>query len=319
MGPPRRAGHPGVHRPGHRRPAARPRRPVEPHHRIPGPAGHGRAGLAGRHPPPAHPHHLGPGPGRCRPGHPRRPAHPQPAQPDPQPRRHPGTPRPHPPASKTIRAACPTTRKPSACTSGSAPAPRKPTWRSPSATPTWTSLACGTWARPNAGTSTASPTGPTATPSAAPKPWEAWATSPTSGSVEARAAGEPEPVLLAHLNTALDRLPAGPGPLPRRRRRRPRHHPQPARHHLRPGGGHPAGPAPLPAIHRATRRPAATPTAPGRPASTSPSSSQATAGRADALLYARAALSDFEKVGPGAAQDAAQTRDLITRLEHDSG
>ena len=41
--------------------------------------------------------------------------------------------------------------------------------------------------------------------------------------------------------------------------------------------------------------------------------------RADALLYARAALSDFENVGPGAAQDAAQTRDLITRLEHHSG
>jgi tetratricopeptide (TPR) repeat protein len=40
--------------------------------------------------------------------------------------------------------------------------------------------------------------------------------------------------------------------------------------------------------------------------------------RADALLYARAALSDFEDVGPGAAQDAARTRDLITRLEHDS-
>ena len=43
------------------------------------------------------------------------------------------------------------------------------------------------------------------------------------------------------------------------------------------------------------------------------------AGRlADALLYARAALSDFENFGPGAAQLAAQTRDLITRLQHDS-
>ena len=73
-------------------------------------------------------------------------------------------------ASRTIRAACPTTRKPSASTNGSAPAPRKPSWRSPSATPTRTSPACGTWARLNTGISTASPTGPMATPSAAPKP-----------------------------------------------------------------------------------------------------------------------------------------------------
>jgi tetratricopeptide (TPR) repeat protein len=35
----------------------------------------------------------------------------------------------------------------------------------------------------------------------------------------------------------------------------------------------------------------------------------------DALLYARAALLDFERVGPGAAQDAADARDLITELE----
>ena len=41
--------------------------------------------------------------------------------------------------------------------------------------------------------------------------------------------------------------------------------------------------------------------------------------RGDALLYARAALNDFEKVGPGAAQVAARARDLITRLERNSG
>ena len=35
----------------------------------------------------------------------------------------------------------------------------------------------------------------------------------------------------------------------------------------------------------------------------------------DALLYARAALHDFECTGPGATQDAADARDLITRLE----
>jgi tetratricopeptide (TPR) repeat protein len=36
----------------------------------------------------------------------------------------------------------------------------------------------------------------------------------------------------------------------------------------------------------------------------------------DALLYARAALYDFERTGPGAAREAAQAGDLITRLEH---
>jgi tetratricopeptide (TPR) repeat protein len=37
----------------------------------------------------------------------------------------------------------------------------------------------------------------------------------------------------------------------------------------------------------------------------------------DALLYARAALHDFERTGPGAAPDVARTRDLITRLEQE--
>jgi tetratricopeptide (TPR) repeat protein len=35
----------------------------------------------------------------------------------------------------------------------------------------------------------------------------------------------------------------------------------------------------------------------------------------DALHYARAALHDFQRTGPGAAQDAAQAQDLITELE----
>jgi tetratricopeptide (TPR) repeat protein len=34
----------------------------------------------------------------------------------------------------------------------------------------------------------------------------------------------------------------------------------------------------------------------------------------DALLYARAALGDFERVGPGAAQDAAKARELVDML-----
>jgi tetratricopeptide (TPR) repeat protein len=39
----------------------------------------------------------------------------------------------------------------------------------------------------------------------------------------------------------------------------------------------------------------------------------------DALHYARAALHDYERTGPGAAQDAAHARDLITELEQGTG
>jgi tetratricopeptide (TPR) repeat protein len=39
----------------------------------------------------------------------------------------------------------------------------------------------------------------------------------------------------------------------------------------------------------------------------------------DALHYAHAALHDFERTGPGAARDAAETRELITQLEQESG
>ncbi len=41
--------------------------------------------------------------------------------------------------------------------------------------------------------------------------------------------------------------------------------------------------------------------------------------RDDALLYARAALRDFERVGPGASRDTAKTSNLIARLEDDRG
>jgi tetratricopeptide (TPR) repeat protein len=40
---------------------------------------------------------------------------------------------------------------------------------------------------------------------------------------------------------------------------------------------------------------------------------------ADALHYARAALHDFERIGPGAAQSAAQAQDFITELERGTG
>ena len=39
--------------------------------------------------------------------------------------------------------------------------------------------------------------------------------------------------------------------------------------------------------------------------------------RHDALLYARAALRDYNAVGPGAAAMADQARQLITALEHE--
>jgi tetratricopeptide (TPR) repeat protein len=39
----------------------------------------------------------------------------------------------------------------------------------------------------------------------------------------------------------------------------------------------------------------------------------------DALHYARAAMHDFERTGPGAAPDAARLQDLISRLEQDAG
>ena len=37
----------------------------------------------------------------------------------------------------------------------------------------------------------------------------------------------------------------------------------------------------------------------------------------DALLYAQAALRDFQAVGPGAAADAERARQLITQLEQE--
>ena len=39
----------------------------------------------------------------------------------------------------------------------------------------------------------------------------------------------------------------------------------------------------------------------------------------DALLYARAALNDYERTGPGAAREAAEAQNLITRLELGTG
>ena len=133
---------------------------------------------------------------------------------------------------------------------------------------------------------------------------------------EARAAGEPQPALLAHLNTALDRLEQALAFFPADdaedlatvhnqigiiyhqagdTRQALRHYQQSITHKEARGNTYGAG---------QTRGNIAI--------------LLAGDGRyADALLYARAALSDFENVGPGAVQDATRTRNLITRLEHD--
>ena len=135
---------------------------------------------------------------------------------------------------------------------------------------------------------------------------------------QAHDAGEPQSVLLAHLNAALDRLqqalamasPDDHESLAIRHhqlgniyywvgdtRQALRHYQQSIAHEEARGNTYGAG--------QARFNIALLLAADGR--------------RADALLYAHAALSDFENVGPGAAQMAAQTRDLITRLEHNSG
>ena len=135
---------------------------------------------------------------------------------------------------------------------------------------------------------------------------------------EARDAGEPGPVLLAHLNTALDRIQQALNLFPaddaedlagvhgqigniyrqkRDTRQALRHYQQSIAHQEARGDTYGAGATRFNIallLEEADRR-------------------------ADALLYAHAALSDFENVGPGAAQVAADTRDLITRLERNSG
>ena len=136
--------------------------------------------------------------------------------------------------------------------------------------------------------------------------------------LEARAADVAEPMLLGHLNAALagyhqalDLIPAGDtenlaiahnqlgliyhdaGDT----RQALHHHQQAVAHHEARGNTYGAG--------LARYNIALLLQADGRPG--------------DALLYARAALHDFERTGPGAARDAARARDIIARLERDSG
>ena len=257
MGPPRRPGHPRVHRPGHRRAAARPRRPVGPHHRLPGPARHGRAGLAHRHPPPARPHRLGPGPGRRRPGHPRRPAHPCPAPPDPYPRRLPGRSSAPSSATQDDPGCLPHLRgSPRPVPADRRPHMRKPSWRSPSATPTWTCPGCVTsdqaehWYRHSLGLRAEQrPARPGRVPRAT------WRRRLSSGSWKpappakpSRCSWDTSTTPCSGYQQALDLIPADDA-----------EHLAAVHNQLgliySAGRGHPAGPAPLPAIHRAPGSP----------------------------------------------------------------
>ncbi len=136
--------------------------------------------------------------------------------------------------------------------------------------------------------------------------------------LEARAAHAPEQVLLGHLNQALDGYQQALGLLPANdaedlaavhhqlgviyhhagdTRRALHYYQQSIRHEETRGNTYGAGQTRL-AITVLLQ-------ADGRPS--------------DALLYARAALHDFERAGPGAASAAFQVRDLITRLEQDTG
>ena len=135
---------------------------------------------------------------------------------------------------------------------------------------------------------------------------------------EARAAGAAEPVLLTHLNAALDAyqqalglIPAGDAEIlaastassaastveARDSRQALHHYQQALAHEEARGNTYGAG--------QTRYNIALLLQAAGRPG--------------DALHYARAALHDYERTGPGATQDAAKARELIARLEQDSG
>ena len=285
---------------------------------LPGAARAAGAGLARRHHPPNRPDRVGPGPGRRGAGRPRRQPHPGPAQPDPQPRRRPATssgnilreqddPGCLPHFQEALALAQRIGDRPEEAQLALQPRQRLPDW----------CPGCGTWTRPSTGTSTASACAPTATSSAAP------AASAQLGQValerfdDARAAGEAEPVLLEHLNAALghyqqalDLIPADDhenratienqlGIIYHRAGdtgQALRHYQQAIQHDEARGDIYGAG---------QTRYNIAL--------------LLAGAGRvSDALLYARAALDNYQQAGPGAAADAAQAEQLIADLEQPS-
>ena len=220
-------------------------------------------------------------------------------------------------ASKTTPAACSPTTKPSNCSSGSATGAGKPPSRSTSGTPTKTSPPCATSTRPSTGTSATSNCSKSTTPSAAHGPLGQLGNVAYERFNDARAAGAPDEQLLRHLNDAasayhqaLDLLPDNAvGDLavdpPCRS----------ATSTVTPGTSTTrSGTTSRPSTTASVRTTATAPGGPGYDAALT----LADAGRHhDALLYARAALRDFEAVGPGAAARADQARQLITALEQE--
>ena len=175
-----------------------------------------------------------------------------------------------------------------------------------------------TSARPSTGTSTASATGPNTTRLGRAKTLVGTGMIAQERFLEARAADAAEPVLLDHLNAALrgyhqalDLIPAGDaedlagihsqlGNIYREAgdtRQALHHYQQSIAHEEARGNIYGAGQTRynIALLLRSAGRPG------------------------DALHYARAALHDFERTGPGATQDAADARELIADLEQHSG
>ena len=216
--------------------------------------------------------------------------------------------------NKTIPAACSPTRKPWTCSSGSATGAPKPPPRSTSGTPTRTSPPCATSTRPSTGTSATSSCSTSTTPSAVHRARDS-ATSPTSASktpgppghpraappAPQRAAGAYQQALGLLPDNAVDELAVT-------------HHAlgniYGAAGDIATALGHYQK-----AIHYRERQDDRYGAGWARHAA---AITLAQAGRRhDALLYARAALRDYEAVGPGAAARAGEARQLITLLEQE--
>ncbi len=308
MGPARRRRHPRLHRPRHRRAAARPRRPVEPHHQLPGAARAAGAGLACRHHPANRHDRVGPGPGRRGAGRPPGQPHPRPAQPDPQPRREPATSSATSCASKTILAACRTFRRPLAWSSGSATARRKPKLalslgnaylgvpglRDLDQAEHWYQHSLSL--RPDSDQLGRA----RSLASSARSPWQRFD--------DARAAGEAEPVLLEHLNAALGSLPASPGPAPPPTTTKPAPSSRTSSASSTAGPGTPARRCATTSKPSSTKKPGETSTGPGRPATTSPSSSTMPAGSVTPCCMPAPPWTTTSRPGPAPPTDAGRRR-----------
>ena len=311
---------PRLHRPRHRRPPPRPRRRMGHPHRLPRPTSPGRPGTG---PPPSNSSRPS-SPGSRQqaatvltlpPEHPRR----QPAHPDPQPRGRPSRTSATSCGSRTTRTASNPTTKPWSCTSGSATDARKaivafnlghaykdiPALRDLDQAEHWYQRDLRAARRPRHPRPRARTTGQLGNVA-------------YQRFIDARDAGEPAASSSPDTSTtppsayqqALELLP--PDAVSRSRR-----HPSPARQHLRRCWGHrPRAPA-LPAVHPATGAPGQPLRRRGRAAITPPLALAKAGPLHDALLYARAALRDYEAVGPGAAARRRSGAPAHHRLEQE--